>query len=268
MWPAWLLQDFDGGGDWWRVLAWVALLVGSALSYQRYQYRRHPILDDPSVTRGLTREQRLRLELGLIDTAPEYSDDPLQPVLVEDRRAINAAIREAIEDSRQRERGHLSHLKPAELARLRMRMDSVLRTRWEDLANALLTLRADAEGAGWADAVAGEAGIANQVADLDAELRAAKQQPTYPTIALQLEGPLLILREVVGHALQTLEPDCDPVDAEKLRQSVLRFVGERLPEICINVRETEPEQQPELDPAVRREVVLGNELTSQDLPSN
>lgn len=246
-----------------RIIVGIAISAASAFSYQRYNSSRR-ILDDPDVTRGLTAEQRLRLELGLMDTSPQLdATEPLHPVMVDDGGAMAAAVRKAREESRRRERGTLDELTPAELSRLRIRMDHLARERWQSIEAKFMALRADPDGSSWDRLVNGEQGLMALLTDLALELHSAKRQATYPPVVLQLEGPLGTLADVVRHAQQAVDPATAPQIAQQLRSGVLEFLVDTFPGICENIRETEVHYELDEEFDVARNV----ELTSQDLPT-
>jgi hypothetical protein len=258
LWP----YNFDSSAGFLNFLLLLAGLVISGFTYHRYNYRR--ILGDPDVTDGLTPEQRLRLELGLIDNLPGPDFEAvIDPDADTGRRAIGEIVRNAREASRRRERGDFDDLSPAELTRLRTRMDHLLRERWGRIEQAFLDLRADHSGASWGKLVNGELGLMALLTDLALELHAAKHQATYPPVVLQLEGPLGTLADVVRHAQQSVDPATPKHDAHLLRSGVLAFTGDVFPGICENIHETEVPYPLDEEFELAREV----ELTSQDLPS-
>jgi hypothetical protein len=257
--PVILLSD---SGVWLQLIAGLALAIVSALGYNRHSPRR--ILDDPDVTKGLTPEQRLRLELGLLETTPgQHPDRPAAALLPADRQAILQAVREAREDSRRRERADLQELSPGELARLRQRMERVLRERWARIEARFNELRADHSPAAWGPLLNGELGLLALLTDLALELHAAKGQATYPPVVLQLEGPLGTLASVVRHAQQSLDPATPPTDAHSLRSGVLAFLADVFPGICQNIRETESPT----DLGEEYELADEVEIRNQDLPT-
>jgi hypothetical protein len=251
-----------GAADWLQLLAALALAVAGAFGHRRISPRR--ILEDPAVTKGLSPEQRLRLELGLLETSPEADPaSPLSALMADDRQAVVQAVRQAREDSRRRERADLQDLTPRELARLRARMERILRERWEQIEAQFNALRADHDRAAWDRLLNGELGLLALLTDLALELHAAKRQATYPPVVLQLEGPLGTLADVVRHAQQATDPATPPSDAHSLRAGVLAFLADVFPGICENIRETEQPHELGEELALADEV----ELRNQDLPS-
>jgi hypothetical protein len=262
MWPPAILFD-DSWSFVLRMVVYLALAGASALSYQRYRGTGR-ILNDPDVTQGLNAEQRLRLELGLLDTSPHVdATDPLHPVVVDDGGAMAAAVRKAREASRRRERGHLDDLTPAEMTRLRVRMDHIVRERWARIEAKFNALAADHDGSGWGPLVNGETGLMALLTDLALELNSGKRQPTYPPVVLQLEGPLGTLADVVRHAQRAADPTTPAAEAHQLRAGVLAFLADVFPQICANIRETEVRYAIDEDFELAREV----ELQNQDLPT-
>jgi hypothetical protein len=204
-----------------------------AASYRFYN-RRSPILDDEALLKTLTAEQRMRLELGLVDSGPVTTTDPLNPVVISNPE-LRAKAMELLAGGRSG--AGAAEVSPAELAAQREHSGTVLRAKWERLLEQISALGGDPGGASWLTLLQGEHGVYASLSDLSAAVAEAREQPPCPVIAFQLEGPLATIARVLGDA-ETVATEPSGADASRERIRIVGFLENELSTIERNIAST------------------------------